>query len=212
MGKRRIRVTLIAVVLVLALALGVAYLQRAQLRTFYDGLLGRDYVGNGSGSVTFVIKSGETGVDVAANLESLGVVKNSDILYRLIVAENTVFYPGTYTLHKQMSSSAALALLSDTTSHVVNRVTIKEGLRIGTALKQLSDATGIPLGKLEAEAKDLEALGIPALPPMQTGICSLPPTILILEHPPTMFSRQWWTVPMKNWILLAWRLEIGTKF
>lgn len=161
MRNRRVLLVLVSVLLVLLLGLGIAYVQRAQLRTFYDGLMGRDYVGSGTGSVTVVIKKGETGVDVAAQLEQLGVVKNSDILYRLIVSENTVFYPGTYTLRKQMSSSAALAMLSDTTSHVVNRVTIKEGLRLGTTLRQLSDATGIPLGKLEAEAANLSSLGIP---------------------------------------------------
>ena len=169
MRTRRLRFVLLAASLILAVLLGTAYVQRAQLRTFYDGLLGRDFVGNGTGSVSVVIKPGETGVDVAANLESLGVVKNSDILYRLIVAENTVFYPGTYLLHKAMSSSAALAMLSNVTSHVVNRVTIKEGLRIGTTLKQLSDATGIPLGKLESEAANLKALGIPASAPNADG-------------------------------------------
>lgn len=169
MNKYKLRRIGVAVALMLVVALGVAYMQRAQLRTFYDGVMGRDYIGDGSGSVTMVIKAGETGVDVAANLESLGVVKNSDIVYRLIMAQNTVFFPGTYTLHKKMSSSAALSLLGNASSHVVNRVTIKEGLRIGTVLKQLSDATGIPLESLQTAAKDLTGLGIPASAPNADG-------------------------------------------
>jgi UPF0755 protein len=147
----------------------VSYGQRAQLRTWYDGVMGRDYQGSGSGSVTLVIAPGESGVDVAANLEKLGVVKNSDIFYRLIASQNTVFYPGTYTLHKQMSSSAALALLSDSSSHIVYHVTIKEGLRIGTVLKQLADATGISLEKFQSAAKDLSAIGVPSSAPNADG-------------------------------------------
>jgi UPF0755 protein len=162
MNKFKLRRALVAVALLLIIALSVAYVQRAQLRTFYDGVMGRDYVGDGTGSVTMVIKSGETGVDVAADLESLGVVKNADIVYRLIAAENTVFFPGTYTLHKKMSSSAALALLTDTKSHVVNKVTIKEGLRIATVLQQLSDATGIPVQSFVQAAQDHAAVGVPA--------------------------------------------------
>ena len=169
MRSKRTRVVLSALALILLLALGIAYFQRAQLRTFYDGLLGRDYVGNGVGQVTVVIGAGDTGVDVSANLESLGVVKNSDILYRLILAEKTVFYPGTYTLHKQMSSSSALALLSDSKSHIVNRVTIKEGLRLGTVLSQLSDATGIPLEELNTAARDLSSIDIPKSAPNADG-------------------------------------------
>lgn len=166
---RRARVWLAVIAAVLVIGGLVVYGQRAQLRTWYDGVMGRDYQGSGSGSVTLVIAPGESGVDVAANLEKLGVVKNADIFYRLIASQNTVFYPGSYTLHKQMSSSAALAMLSDTSSHIVYHVTIKEGLRIGNVLQQLSDATGISVEKFQSAAKDLAALGVPTSAPNADG-------------------------------------------
>lgn len=165
---RRRRGFVVAVVLVLALVV-VGITQRGQLRAAYDGLLGRDYPGPGTGSATLVITSGESGIGVASDLAKLGVVKNSDVVYRLIVAQNTTFYPGTYQLKLQMSSSQALAAIADPTSLKVNRITIKEGLRIGTVLSQLATATGKPLSAFTAAAKDLTALGIPSGEPSADG-------------------------------------------
>jgi UPF0755 protein len=68
-----------------------------------------------------------------------------------------------------MSSPAALDLLADPKSRVIDRVTIKEGLRIGNVLKQLSEATGKPLSDFEAAASNLSALGIPQSAPNADG-------------------------------------------
>ena len=165
---RRRRLFVFAVILVAVLAI-IGFTQRGQLRAAYDGLLGRDFPGPGSGSVTLVISAGETGVGVAADLAKLGVVKNSDVVYRLIVSENTLFYPGTYQLKHGMSSSQALAALKDPASLKLDRVTIKEGLRIGTVLQQLASATGKPLGDFTQAARDLAALGIPTAEPSAEG-------------------------------------------
>jgi UPF0755 protein len=164
----RRRLFVVSVILVGALAV-IGITQRGQLRAAYDVLLGRDFAGPGSGSVTLVISSGETGVGVAADLAKLGVVKNSDVVYRLIVSENTVFYPGTYQLKSQMSSAQALEALKDPASLQVDRVTIKEGLRIGSVLQQLASATEIPLAEFTNAAQDLAALGIPASEPSADG-------------------------------------------
>ena len=154
----------IAVVVVLVLLIGavISYVNRAQLRGVYDQVLGRDFAGPGSGSVTLVITDGESGVGVAANLAKLGVVKNSDVVYRMIVGEGTVFYPGSYRLKLGMSSQQALDAIKDPTNLQVDRVTIKEGLRIGQVLQQLADATGKPLSKFQAAAADLAGIGVPS--------------------------------------------------
>ena len=140
----------------------VGYINRGQLQGIYNQILGRDFSGPGTGSASLVISSGETGVQVAANLAKLGVVKNADVVYRLILSENMLFYPGTYELKKEMSSQQALDAIKDPASLRVNRVTIKEGLRIGTVLQQLSDATGLPLVKFQTAAKDLSGIGVPS--------------------------------------------------
>lgn len=164
----RRRLGVVALLVIVALAL-VAFSNRAQLRTVYDQILGRDFAGPGSGSVTLVIDAGESGVSVASDLEKLGVVKNSDIVYRLIIAENTVFYPGSYRLKLGMSSQQALDAIKDPASLQVNRVTIKEGLRLGDTLRQLAAATGKSVSDFEAAAKDLSALGVPSSAPNADG-------------------------------------------
>lgn len=164
--RRRLGVVTFLVIVALAI---VAFSNRAQLRTVYDQILGRDFPGPGSGSVTLVIDAGESGLGVASDLEKLGVVKNSDIVYRLIIAENTVFYPGSYRLKLGMSSQQALDAIKDPASLQVNRVTIKEGLRLGTTLRQLAAATGKSVSDFETAAKDLSALGIPTSAPNADG-------------------------------------------
>jgi len=165
--RRRRTLVVVAILLILGLVLG--YSNRGQLRAIYDGILARDYTGDGTGSVTLVINQGESGLGVAADLQKLGVVKNSDVVYRLIVARGTVFYPGTYKLHQQMSSGAALDLIANPSALVVSKVTIKEGLRLDVVLQQLAAATGKPLADFTAAAKNLAALGIPTSEPSAEG-------------------------------------------
>ncbi|MEY4411276.1 MAG: hypothetical protein RLZ69_850 [Actinomycetota bacterium] len=164
--RRRI---VVAALLVLAIALAVALANRGQLRGVYDQLLGRDFTGPGTGSVTLTIVPGESGVGVAADLEKLGVVKNSDVAYRLIIAEDSIFYPGSYRLLRGMSSQQALDAIKNPQSLLVDRVTIKEGLRLQTTLKQLATATGKPLSDFIAAAGNLSDLGIPTSAPNADG-------------------------------------------
>ncbi|MEN9715392.1 MAG: hypothetical protein RJA35_859 [Actinomycetota bacterium] len=164
----RRRISMVVVLLLIAL-IGVAFMNRARLHGVYDQLLGRDFAGPGTGSVTLVINSGESGVGVASDLEKLGVVKNSDIAYRLIVAENVIFYPGSYRLKLQMSSQQAIDAIQNPASLLVDKVTVKEGLRLSNTLKVLADATGKPLSDFEAAAKDLAGLGIPSSAPNADG-------------------------------------------
>jgi len=165
-ARRRLAVAAVIVFVILAI---VGFNNRAQLRSVYDQVLGRDFAGPGTGTVTLVINAGESGVGVASDLQKLGVVKNSDVVYRLIVGENTIFYPGSYSLKKGMSSQQALDAIKNPASLVVDRVTIKEGLRLGTVLQQLATATGKPLSDFTAAASDLAGLGIPTSAPNADG-------------------------------------------
>lgn len=164
--RRRI---VVALVLILVLLGTIGYFNRSNLRTAFDSLLGRDYSGAGTGAVTLVITPGESGLGVASDLQKLGVVKNSDVVYRLIVADNTVFYPGSYSLRSHMSSQSALALLASPSALQVDRVTIREGLRISQVLQLLATATSKPLSDFESAAQDLAGLGIPTDAPNADG-------------------------------------------
>ena len=145
-----------------AILLVVGFINRSALRNYFDELTGNDYSGNGQGNVTLVIKSGESGENVARDLVSLDIVKNFNKVYRLILDRNQVFFPGSFNMHKQMSAGAALDLLTRPETRIVNKVTIKEGLRVGQVFAELAKATKLPTSDFEAYLHKPEALGAPA--------------------------------------------------
>ena len=162
---------LIAIILAVVLVVGgvSAYSFRGQLRAALDSISGVDYQGAGSGSVNLVISAGDTGEQVASNLVKLGVTKDFTFTYKRIIARNPIFIPGTFVLRKHMSANAALDLIADPASKLVTRVTIKEGLRIGTVLKQLAKASGISVSEFESAVSDPTVYGLPATLPNLDG-------------------------------------------
>lgn len=156
----RRRIFAVAAVLI-ALGLIFGYLNRAEIRNAWDQVSGADYSGSGRGSVTLVIKEGDDGAVVAQQLVDLGVVKTYRTVYKLLVARDEVFYPGTYQLKLEMSAANALDAIANPNNRISNRVTIKEGWRISKVLTELSEKTKIPLASLQSQAKDLAAIGVP---------------------------------------------------
>ena len=157
----RRRIFAIALLVVLAIAL-LGFLNRGAVRTYFDELGGNDYVGSGHSSVSLVVHDGDSGVAVAHQMVKLDIVKNYAKVYRLILDRNQVFYPGTYQLHLQMSSVGALDLLADPASLKVNKVTIKEGLRVGQVFDTLSKSTGVPLADFESYLHEPSQIGVPS--------------------------------------------------
>ena len=167
-----LRRRLVAVILAIALVVGagsIAYLNRSSIRNAFEQIQGNDYVGSGKGEAFIEIASGDSGEDVARALVDAGVVKSYRTTYKLILEQNPTFFPGTYKLKLEMSSSAALAALADPQNSVVNRVTIKEGLRISVVFKVLSEATGIPVDDFKLAASQLEKFDLPEAAPSLEG-------------------------------------------
>ena len=158
---RRRRLIFVSAILVIALA-SIAVLNRTALRNYFDELSGNDYSGSGHGVASLVVHSGDSGVIVANEMVKLGVVKNFAKVYRLILDRNQTFYPGTYQLHLQMSAQSALDLLANPASLKVNRVTIREGLRVQQVFAQLSKATGLPMSDFNALLHEPASLGVPS--------------------------------------------------
>lgn len=158
---------IIAVVaLVLVIALGLTF--KSQIRAGFESLFGgADYPGPGSGSVTLVVEQGEDGASIAHSLVDAGVVKDYNFTYKLMIRRNDVFIPGSFTLLRQMRSADALDRLVSEEFLVVNRVTVKEGLRAKQIFAVLSQATGIPTSDFEAVTP--ENLGIPSSFPSVEG-------------------------------------------
>jgi UPF0755 protein len=146
----------LAVVGILAVILGgIAFANKSQIRSAIEAVAGNDYPGPGNGSVQIKVTEGESGSDVVAALVANDVVKSSRFAMRLATEQNIVFYPGTYKLQHQMRAVDALAILGKSGNAISNRVTIKEGLRIGNVFKALSAGTSIPVTEFEAAAQRL---------------------------------------------------------
>lgn len=123
-----------------------------------------DYSGAGTGKVTIEVKSGETSTKIGATLEAKDVVKSAKAFTTAAKSDprSRSIQPGFYNLRSQMSAAAALALLLDPKSRVVERVTIAEGLRLKVILDTLAKQTKLPRADFDAALKNPAALGMPA--------------------------------------------------
>jgi UPF0755 protein len=126
----------------------------------------KDYTGSGTGKVTVKIPDGATGGDIAVLLAKDDVVKTESAFRDAAKKDSrsTSVQPGTYSMRKQMSGAAALALLLDPKARLTLSVTIPEGTRVKEALKLISK-------KLEIKESDLKkaAAGDIGLPKAANG-------------------------------------------
>lgn len=122
-----------------------------------------DYSGNGTGVVNFTIKSGDTGSDVANNLQKAGVTKTYEAFYSLLLRQKpaTEFQPGVFKLAKRMSAQAALIALQDPASKVENTAVIPEGTAEKDILPIVAEATKLPVADLQAAASNPADFGVP---------------------------------------------------
>ncbi|GAA3103554.1 endolytic transglycosylase MltG [Streptosporangium carneum] len=121
-----------------------------------------DYTGEGAGEVVVEIKDGQTASDVAQTLEKQGVVKSARTFTGAVAdaGKSSSLQPGEYRMRKQMSAAAAVKLL-DPTLRLLERVTLKEGLRLSDTLTTLAKETGKPLKDFQQASKNVKALGLP---------------------------------------------------
>lgn len=153
---------------ILLIALGlIAFAFRSELKAGFEGLMGNDFPGPGSGEVTLTIEPGDNGETIAHDLVAIGVVKDFSFTYKLMISRNQTFIPGTFRMLKTMKTSDALDRLQDTNYLSLDRVTIREGLRIGQVFSELSEATGIKVSDFEAVT--LKQLGLPTSIPSLEG-------------------------------------------
>ncbi|MFC3984765.1 endolytic transglycosylase MltG [Streptosporangium jomthongense] len=122
----------------------------------------QDYAGEGSGEVVIEIKDGQTASDVAQTLEKQDVVKSARTFTGAVAdaGKSASLQPGEYRMRKRMSSAAAVKLL-DPSLRLLERVTLKEGLRLSDTLATLAKETGKPLKEFQQAAKNVKALGLP---------------------------------------------------
>lgn len=121
-----------------------------------------DYTGEGTGEVIVEIKDGQSASDVAQTLEDKDVVKSARTFAGAIAdaGKSSSLQPGEYPMRKRMSAAAAVKLL-DPARRLLERITLKEGLRLSDTLAKLAEGTGKPLKEFQRAARDTGALGLP---------------------------------------------------
>jgi UPF0755 protein len=165
--RRRILVGALAFVVLLTGVVG--YANKGMIRAAFEQLQGNDYPGPGTGEVTLTVNSGATGESIVEQLVDLGVVKNFRTTYQLVLDTNPGFFPGVFTLKKEMRSVDAIAILSDANSGALKRTTIKEGLRASVLFGVLSESTGIAKTEFETLFKKPVEFGLSASLPSLEG-------------------------------------------
>lgn len=143
-----------------------------QVRSILGIPIPTDYEGDGNGKeVDVTIHDGDIGEDIARTLHDAGVTMTFDAFYNLLLEQKTdpEFFPGSYSLEKEMSAKSALAALLDPAKKITDRVTIKEGTILSDVLTQLASATDTPVADYEAASKDLASFGLPAEAPSLEG-------------------------------------------
>ncbi|GAA2712382.1 MULTISPECIES: endolytic transglycosylase MltG [Streptomyces] len=144
---------LVAVVLVGGVG-GGGYLAYDYWQTHYGAA--PDYDGEGSGQVQVEIPKGASLTQMGQVLEKAGVVKSVGAFTE--AAAKASIQPGTYSLHKEMSGKAAVAMMTNSANFLV----IAEGLRAGEVYATIDKKLGIPAGTTKNVARSqAKNLGLP---------------------------------------------------
>ncbi len=149
---------------VLLLTAGLAVGAATAVRKVFNGSSAADYKGVGTGEVTVQIMRGDTAGDVATALAKADVVASRQSFFQVAAGDPraTSLQPGFYRVRLKMSAIQAFDLLLDPAARIVGRVTVPEGLTVPQTLQVLSTGAKIPLAELQAAAKDITSLGLPA--------------------------------------------------
>ncbi|MFD6240927.1 endolytic transglycosylase MltG [Streptomyces diastaticus] len=131
---------------------------------FYQDRFGpaEDYAGEGSGQVVVEVPQGAVGWDIANLLKKHDVVKSGSAFVNAQNAhpKGKSLQPGFYTLRKQMSGKAAVALMLSPKSR--NTLIIPEGRRNAWVYEQIDKRLGVKAGTTEDVAlKESKSLGLP---------------------------------------------------
>lgn len=134
-------------------------------RTLYNTAFGTaDYSGAGTGSVVVQVHSGDSARNIAATLESKGVVKSAKAFTKAAKKDSrsTKIQPGFYGLRLHMSARQALTLLLDPKARVRGRVTLPEGLSLAAVVDRLVKFTDLKREDIITALGNPAVLGLPA--------------------------------------------------
>ncbi|GLZ77918.1 hypothetical protein Afil01_27250 [Actinorhabdospora filicis] len=123
-----------------------------------------DFEGEGSGDVLVTVEEGSLLSAIGKALHTAGVVASTEAFVAATMNEPRAasIGPGVYKMRKGMSAKAALTLMLDPATRVVDGFTVKEGWQTFRIYAELNKAFKIPVKDFEEAAKDTKALGIDA--------------------------------------------------
>ncbi|MFF0743753.1 endolytic transglycosylase MltG [Streptomyces sp. NPDC004111] len=126
-----------------------------------------DFAGEGAGSVQIEVKKGAGGNEIANSLKKAGVVKSVDAFTTELAKDKkkaNSIQVGVYTMKKEMSAKAALALMMDPKSR--DNYSLNPGFRNARVYDDLDKRLGLAAGTTKKIAKDKQKdLGLPAWVP-----------------------------------------------
>ncbi|MFG2042724.1 endolytic transglycosylase MltG [Dactylosporangium sp. NPDC048998] len=154
--------TFLALFISLLVVGGLAYGVYAGIDRIQGLFSAPDYTGDGTGQVTVEVLDGQFAADIGNTLQEKDVVKSAKAFVEAAKNDerSKKLQPGFYSMRKQMKATAALALMLDPHSRLVNKVTLAEGLTWQDTFKKLAEATKLPYEDFENAAKDPKALGV----------------------------------------------------
>ncbi|MFI1972683.1 aminodeoxychorismate lyase [Streptomyces cinnamoneus] len=115
-----------------------------------------DYEGEGDGQVQVEIPKGSSLTQMGQALEKAGVVKSVGAFTE--AAAKKSIQPGTYTLRKEMSGAAAVAMMTDSG----NFLTLREGIRAADVYAAIDKKLELKAGTTKEVAKSqVKNLGLP---------------------------------------------------
>lgn len=96
--------------------------------------------GVSEGATTLVIKSGESGSEIARKLEEAGVIKSAETFFRLAVGDprSSRIAPGTYRLERKIPAAKALEQLLDL-DRIIGLISVRDGARLDEVVTLLQE-------------------------------------------------------------------------
>ncbi|MEV5507105.1 endolytic transglycosylase MltG [Streptomyces orinoci] len=145
---------LVASVVLLGTVGGIGYVGYDYWETHYGPA--PDYQGEGTGQVQIEVPKGAGLTQIGDILAKNGVVKSARAFSA--AASGKSIQPGTYTLRKEMSGEAAVAMMTN----AGNFLTLREGIRAAQVYKAIDDKLGLKPGTTKDVAKaQAKNLGLP---------------------------------------------------
>jgi UPF0755 protein len=155
-------VLVVAVLALVTLVVVVAFVLAGPIKSLLGS--GADYSGDGNGTVRVVVHEGDSASTIGSTLANAGVVRSSAAFTSAAALNprSRDIGPGTYTMHRHMKASLAVALMLKPSSLVDYRVTIPEGFTAADIAARIARQTPITAASLQVALAHPASLGLPS--------------------------------------------------